>query len=83
MWEESRPYSTSILTPGLRVSLGSVTRRRGYSPLAASCLRQAVLPLLVMTACGGGLLGLFPIAWWASFVSVFSKPHQVSSATKP
>lgn len=47
------------------------------------CLGQAMLPWLVMDAGGGGLLGLFPIACWASFVSVFSKPHQVSSATKP
>ena len=31
-----------------------------------------------MAAGGGWLFGLFPIACWASFVSVFSKPHQVS-----
>lgn len=69
--KESRPYSTSVMTPPWL-----------FFSVYSLCPRQAVLPLLVMAAGGGGLLGLFPILCWASFVSVFSKPHQVSSATK-
>lgn len=84
-----RTLHTSVIIPGLRVEPpASVTHAvvaysRGYSSLAVFCLGQAMLLSLVMAAGGGVLFGLFPIACWASFVSVFSKPHQVSSATKP